>query len=90
MEPVPYEIKDEDVDEVLNAYGDDWSDAQREDARTHVMRNLTDLDLAIARHVSVAPELRVHWILSDEEGEGVTLGLGSIVWRPAVALRMHF
>lgn len=49
-----------------------------------------DLDLAIAPHVSVAPELRVHWILSNEEGEGVTLGLGSIVWRPAVALRVHF
>src|SRR5436190_30024 len=49
-----------------------------------------DLDLAVARHVSLAPQLRVHWILTKEQAEGIQLGLGSVVWRPAVALRVHF
>lgn len=51
MEPVPYEIRESDVDEVLNAYeptdGGDWPDGEREKARSHVMRNVEDLDVTV-------------------------------------------
>lgn len=44
MDPVPYEIRVEDVDEVLSAYepvgGGEWP----EEARAHVMRNVLDVD----------------------------------------------
>ena len=41
MEPVPYEVREEDVDEVLGAYG--VSD-MREEAVRHVMRHVRDID----------------------------------------------
>ena len=48
MEPVPYEIREEDVDEVLSAHeptdGGDWAEEQRARARDHVMKNVTELD----------------------------------------------
>jgi hypothetical protein len=47
MDPVPYEIREEDVDEVLSAYepvgGGDWPDDAREEARRHVMSNILEL-----------------------------------------------
>jgi hypothetical protein len=47
MDPVPYEIREEDVDEVLSAYesvgGGDWPDEAREEARHHVMSNILEL-----------------------------------------------
>jgi hypothetical protein len=57
MEPVPYEIREDDVDEVLSAYastGSDWTDAQRREARDIVMRNVLDLNDT----VRAAPEDR--------------------------------
>jgi len=56
MDPVPYEIREEDVDEVLSVYesagGGEWSEERREEARAHVMRNVIELDEV----VSTAPE----------------------------------
>lgn len=48
MDPVPYEIKEEDIDEVLDAYeptgGGDWPEERREEVRAHVMKNVLDID----------------------------------------------
>ena len=42
-DPVPYEIKEEDIDEVLGSYGVE-SDDVRNAARAHVMRSVRDID----------------------------------------------
>jgi hypothetical protein len=44
MDAVPYEIRPEDVDEVLNAYDMSWPEEERNEARRHVMRHVTELD----------------------------------------------
>jgi hypothetical protein len=47
MDAVPYEIRDEDVDEVLEAYepvgGGEWPEDARREVREHVMRHVLDL-----------------------------------------------
>ena len=50
MDPVPYNVQPEDVDEVLSAY--DVPETERADARAHVMKQL----VAIDEVVRAAPE----------------------------------
>ena len=75
MDPVPYEIKEEDIDEVLSAYeptgGGDWPEDRRREARQHVMRHVLELD----ETVRTAPEDRRHAVerraspLSERPGD---------------------
>jgi hypothetical protein len=56
MEPVPYRIQQEDVDEVLNAYAspgsNDFPEDVRAEARRHVLRHVLEIDEV----VRAAPE----------------------------------
>ncbi|MFP4623068.1 MAG: hypothetical protein ACOCVZ_02480 [Gemmatimonadota bacterium] len=58
MDPVPYEIQEEDIDEVLDAYeptgGGAWSEDERREARDHVLKNVVELD-EIVRSASEDP-----------------------------------
>ena len=58
MDPVPYQIREEDVDEVLSAYegvgGGSFTDDERAEARRHIMRHVLDID----EIVRAAPEER--------------------------------
>lgn len=50
MDPVPYEVREEDVDEVLSAYesvGGSWTREDRTAAAQHVMRNVLEIDDAV-------------------------------------------
>lgn len=57
MDAVPYEIREEDVDEVLSAYeatgGGDFSEDDRKAAHEHVMKNVVDIDDTVR---SAAPD----------------------------------
>jgi hypothetical protein len=58
MEPVPYEIRAEDVDEVLSAYG--TPQGARAAARKHVLEQINEIDDI----VRTAPELPTERALS--------------------------
>ena len=77
MDAVPYEIREEDIDEVLDAYeptgGGDWPEEARKQARRHVMKNVTDID----ETVRSAPEGPA----SDGE-RGLTQHTGPLSDRP--------
>ncbi|MEX2285067.1 MAG: hypothetical protein WEE89_21455 [Gemmatimonadota bacterium] len=45
MEPVPYHIRTEDIDEVLSAY--DAPEDLRSSAREHVLRQVTEIDFIV-------------------------------------------
>lgn len=57
MDPVPYEVREEDIDEVLSAHdsvGGDWTLEERSAAREYVMRHVLEID----ETVRTAPEDR--------------------------------
>ena len=51
MDPVPYEIEEHDIDEVLDAYepagGGEWPEERRREARAHVLENVVDIDRTV-------------------------------------------
>jgi hypothetical protein len=76
MQPVPYEIREEDVDEVLGAYAppeaDAWPDDVRAEARRHVMRHVTELGAIIrtvAEDATAAPADRPPGSIGDRPGD---------------------
>lgn len=79
MEPVPYQITEDDIDEVLNAYEPagrgNFPEEQRADIRAHVMRHVQDLGDMI-RGTPEEP-------LEGARGPGATaVRAGSIADRP--------
>ena len=51
-----------------------------------------DVDVAIARHVSIVPQMRLHWVRRSTDTFDRTwfLGLSPWVLRPAIGLRAMF
>jgi hypothetical protein len=69
MKPIPYEIREEDVDEVLSAYesvgGGTFTEEERVEARRYVMRHVLDIN----DEVKTAPEDRRVTARVDAEDE---------------------
>jgi hypothetical protein len=75
MEPVPYEIREDDVDEVLTAYGSvgsDWTEEQRAEARRIVMSRILELN----ETVRAAPEERRLRTRDGDADRAEPLGIG--------------
>jgi hypothetical protein len=50
-----------------------------------------DLSAQIRKHLSIVPQFRMHWIQrADRTKENGTLGLSSLVVRPAIGVRASF
>ena len=63
------------------------------DRMTFGLTGGADVDIDVARHVSIVPQMRVSWIFRDSlpnESASVLLGLDSWVFRPAIGLRFAF
>jgi hypothetical protein len=81
VEPVPYEIKEADIDEVLAAYapvtGSAWTDEARRDVHAYVMRHVLDLDDA-TRTAPEDPSVRRDVALAAIEDLLIRAGLLTI------------
>jgi hypothetical protein len=79
MEPVPYEIREDDVDEVLNAHeptgGGRFPEEQRVEIRRHVLLHVTELD----EMIRTAPETDLPEALNRAD---LTAGVGPVSERP--------
>jgi hypothetical protein len=52
-----------------------------------------DVPLRAGRHLSVVPQLRVHWIARQDDSTAASprfLGLSPILWQPGIGLRVTF
>jgi hypothetical protein len=69
MQPIPYEIREDDVDEVLSAYesvgGGTYPEEVRKEARRHIMRHVLDIN----EEVHTVPEDRRVVARVDAEDE---------------------
>ena len=70
MEPVPYHIREEDIDEVLTAY--EASDDVRSAARAHVLSRLVDID-EVVRTGPETPDSPLRGAVGDIVDERETL-----------------
>ena len=52
-----------------------------------------DVPLRAGRHLSVVPQLRVHWIAREDDAMAASprlLGLSQVLWQPGISLRATF
>jgi hypothetical protein len=47
-----------------------------------------DVDIAMTSHISLVPQVRVHFVQRSSDGseQGWALGLSSVIWRPAIEI----
>lgn len=69
-----------------------WSDEYTFTRRTPAVVVGADLEVAIGRQVALVGQMRSHLVRrsTDPSEPGWALGLGRVVWRPAVGLRASF
>ena len=52
-----------------------------------------DVPLRAGRHLSVVPQIRVHWIAREDDSTAASprfLGLSPILWQPGISVRVTF